>query len=122
MHENDSMKEEIVNGRTASINIPGDIMMSSSSSPKSPKSPSSQAVVEKRNSMRQQDVMSSSGGREKEHREHVNGAKVGNHYNNNSKVNSACLNNLILPLLSEVSLKIRTFLLYLFSFSCLLSS
>lgn len=86
-----------MNGRT--VSIPGDVMMSPSS--KSPKSPSSQAnIVEKRNSMRQQEV---GGAREKEHREHVNGAKVGNHYNNNSKVNSVCLNNLILPLLSEVS-------------------
>lgn len=98
------MKEETaMNGRTA--NIPGDSHMMSS--PKSPKSPTSQAVVEKRNSLRhnhQQEIVMS-GGREKEHREHMNGAKVvGNHYNNNSKVNSACLNNLILPLLSEVCL------------------
>jgi hypothetical protein len=32
----------------------------------------------------------------------LKGAKMSNHFNNN-KVNSACLNNLILPLLSEVS-------------------
>lgn len=83
----------MVNGRTANISIPGDAMLS----PKLPKSPTSQAVVEKRNSLRQHEANA----REKEH---LNGAKVGNHYNNNSKVNSACLNNLILPLLSEVSL------------------
>ena len=88
MHENESLKEEGVNGRTANISIPGDVMSPSSKSPKSP------------SSLRQQEV---GGAREKEHREHVNGAKVGNHYNNNSKVNSVCLNNLILPLLSEVS-------------------
>lgn len=97
MHENESLKEEVVNGRTANISIPGDVMSPSS---KSPKSPSSHAMAEKRNSLRQQEV---GGAREKEHREHMNGAKVGNHYNNNSKVNSVCLNNLILPLLSEVS-------------------
>lgn len=103
MHETDSMKEETtLNGRTANINIPGDSHLMSSS-PKSPKSPTSHAVVEKRNSLRhsqQQEIVVGGGGREKEH---MNGAKVvGNHYNNNSKVNSACLNNLILPLLSEV--------------------
>lgn len=108
MHDNESIKDDVVNGRTASINIPGDVMMSPSS--KSPKSPSSTTpnMVENRNSLRHQQEVVGIGGnvsgvREKEHREHVNGAKVGNHYNNNSKVNSACLNNLILPLLSEVS-------------------
>jgi hypothetical protein len=104
MHENDSKKDETaLNGRTANINIPGDSHMMSSS-PKSPKSPPSQSVaIEKRNSLRhnQEIVVGGGNGREKEH---MNGAKVvGNHYNNNSKVNSACLNNLILPLLSEVS-------------------
>jgi hypothetical protein len=74
-----------MNGLTANISIPGDAMLS----PKLPKSPTSQAVVEK----------------------HLNGAKVGNHYNNNSKVNSACLNNLILPLLSEVSCREQLFLI-----------
>lgn len=102
MHENESKKDDTtINGRT--VNIPGD-SHKMSPSPKSPKSPTSHAVVEKRNSMRhnqQQDNIVGGGGREKEH---MNGAKVvGNHYNNNSKVNSACLNNLILPLLSEVT-------------------
>lgn len=75
-----------MNGRTA-INIPGDLP--------SPKSKSPPAVVEKWNSQRQEQ-------RERD-REHHNGAKVSNHHNNNNKVNSACLNNLILPLLSDVS-------------------
>lgn len=88
--QNDN-KDEQINGRTA-INIPGDLP--------SPKSKAPPAVVEKRNSLRQE---------QKEHREHHrdrehhNGAKVSNHHNNNNKVNSACLNNLILPLLSDVS-------------------
>lgn len=77
------VKEDTRNGRTA-INIP-------SCEIPSPKSP--QSAVEKRNSFKFQE--------QKEHREH-NGSKSGNLYNNN-KVNSACLNNLILPLLSEVS-------------------
>lgn len=85
------VKEESVNGRTA-INIPGDLP--------SPKSKSPPAVVEKRNSLRSEQQQ------KKEPREHHrdhNGAKVSNHHINNNKVNSACLNNLILPLLSEVS-------------------
>lgn len=77
------VKEDARNGRTA-INIP-------SSEIPSPKSP--QSAVEKRNSFKFHE--------QKEHREH-NGAKSGNLYNNN-KVNSACLNNLILPLLSEIT-------------------
>ena len=87
-----------MNGRTANKNIPGD----------STKFSKSHSDVEKRTSMRhsqQQEIIVGSGGREKEPREHMNGAKVmGNHYNynNNSKTNSACINNLILPLLSEV--------------------
>lgn len=119
MHENDSMKDETaMNGRTANINIPGD-SHKMSSSPKSPKSPTSHAIVEKRNSLRhsQQQEIVVGGGREKEHREHMNGAKVvGNHYNNNSKVNSACLNNLILPLLSEVCHLSKLFISLLFFF------
>lgn len=87
--QNDN-KDEPINGRTA-INIPGDLP--------SPKSKAPPAVVEKRNSLRQE---------QKEHRDHHrdqhhNGAKVSNHHNNNNKVNSASLNNLILPLLSDVS-------------------
>lgn len=112
MHENESLKDDVVNGRTANISIPGDVMMSPSKSPKSP-SQSQTTMVEKRNSMRQQEV---GGAREKEH---MNGAKVGNHYNNNSKVNSVCLNNLILPLLSEVSH--ATFLNFLSLLSLLIS-
>lgn len=84
-------KEEPVNGRTA-INIPGELP--------SPKAKSPPAVVEKRNSLRNDQPQ------KKEPREHHrdhNGAKVSNHHNNNNKVNSACLNNLILPLLSDVS-------------------
>lgn len=83
-----------MNGRTA-INIPGDMP-----SPKSPQA----VAVEKRNSMRQE---------QKEH--HHNGAKVGGNHFNNNKVNSPCLNNLILPLLSEVSkLQIYSFIIKLF--------
>lgn len=83
------IKEEPVNGRTA-ISIPGDLP--------SPKSKPPPTVVEKRNSHRQEQK------EPREHsREHHNGAKVSNHHNNNNKVNSASLNNLILPLLSDVS-------------------
>ena len=90
----------MTNGRTA-INIPGDLP--------SPKSKSPPAVIEKRNSIRheqhQQQQQQQQQQQPKDHREHhhrANGAKVSNH-NNNNKVNSACLNNLILPLLSDVS-------------------
>lgn len=98
--ENDN-KEEVTNGRTA-INIPGDLP--------SPKAKSPPVVVEKRNSLRNSELQQQQqASPQKEHREHHrdhhhNGAKVSNHHNNN-KTNSACLNNLILPLLSDVSRK-----------------
>lgn len=97
--ENDN-KEEVTNGRTA-INIPGDLP--------SPKAKSPPVVVEKRNSLRNSEQQQQQALPQKEHREHHrdhhhNGAKVSNHHNNN-KTNSACLNNLILPLLSDVSRK-----------------
>jgi len=66
------------------VNIPLDLP--------SPKSP---PAAEKRSSLQRHAEP-----KEKEHREHNGGAKA--NYNNN-KTNSACLNNLILPLLSEVS-------------------
>lgn len=78
--------EESVNGRTA-ISIPGDLPSSKSKSP---------PIVEKRHSQRSDSKDSRDN--------HRNSAKLSNHHNNNnSKVNSACLNNLILPLLSDVS-------------------
>lgn len=85
-------KDEPVNGRTA-INIPGDLP--------SPKSKSPPAVVEKRNSSRHEQPPPSE--HRERHRDHHNGANVSNHHNNNHRVNSASLNNLILPLLSDVS-------------------
>jgi hypothetical protein len=103
IRENDN-KEEPMNGRTA-INIPGELP--------SPKSKTPPVVAEKRNSLRheqQQQQQPPKEHRERErerdrehHRDHHNGAKVSNHHNNNHKVNSACLNNLVLPLLSDVS-------------------
>jgi hypothetical protein len=92
VHENDKREESLNGGST--IHIPN-----SDLSPKSPTHP----MLEKRNSssrqeqhqQQQTDERGSSGGGPK-------GAKTSNHFNNN-KVNSACLNNLILPLLSEVS-------------------
>lgn len=97
VRENDK-KEEAHNGRTA-INIPGE--------PSSPKSKTPPAVVEKRHSTRHEQPAPPKEHRERDrerehHRDH-NGAKVSNHHNNNHKANSACLNNLILPLLSDVS-------------------
>lgn len=98
VRENDH-KEEPMNGRTA-INIPGDLP--------SPKSKTPPAVVEKRNSSRHEQQQPSPKEHREHHRDHHNGAKVSNHHNNNHKVNSACLNNLILPLLSDVSQSNRT--------------
>ena len=95
-----------MNGRTA-INIPGDLP--------SPKLKTPPVVAEKRNSLRHEQKEQREHHREQRERErhqdrererereHHNGAKVSNHHNNNNKVNSACLNNLILPLLSDVS-------------------
>ena len=97
--ENDN-KEEKMNGRTA-INIPGELP--------SPKAKSPPVVAEKRNSLRSDQASQPKEREQREHREHHrdhNGAKVSNHHNNN-KTNSACLNNLILPLLSDVSLRVK---------------
>jgi serine/threonine-protein kinase 24/25/MST4 len=83
----------VANGRTAVI-IPGDLP-----SPKALKSPTS-FQNDKRNMLRVEHTSNSP-----QHKEQ-NSAKVGNHHNNNlNRTNSACLNNLVLPLLSEVSLK-----------------
>lgn len=89
VRENDN-KEEAMNGRTA-INIPGDLP--------SPKAKSPPAVVEKRREQRHEQQKE----HRDHHRDHHNGAKVSNHHNNNHKSNSACLNNLILPLITDVS-------------------
>ncbi|KAG5682110.1 hypothetical protein PVAND_011489 [Polypedilum vanderplanki] len=89
VHENDK-REESLNG-CSTISIPG-----SDLSPKSP----THSMLEKRNSTstsrqeQQQQTDERVGG--------MKGAKMSNHFNNN-KVNSACLNNLILPLLSEIT-------------------
>jgi hypothetical protein len=92
-------KEDVTNGRTA-INIPG----ADFSSPKSQKSPTSLPAVEKRSSIRLEPSSQSPQHTTRDQ----NGAKVSNHHNNHNnninKTNNACLNNLILPLLSEVRL------------------
>lgn len=82
-------KEDNFNGQSAAI-IPGE----------SPKSTA--ASVEKRNSMRMEQ-------NERDQREkngssltQISNTKMPS-YNNNIKSNSGCLNNLIIPLLSEVS-------------------
>lgn len=83
-------KEDNFNGQSAAI-IPGE----------SPKSTA--ANVEKRNSMRMEQ-------NERDQQREKNGSsltQISNSkmpsYNNNIKSNSGCLNNLIIPLLSEVS-------------------
>lgn len=92
-HLDNNTKDDVPNGRTA-VNIPGD-----TASPKAMKSPTS-LQSDKRNMLRVEQTSHSP-----QHREQ-NSSKVGNHHNNNlNRTNSACLNNLILPLLSDVRLK-----------------
>lgn len=85
-------KEDNFNGQSAAI-IPGE----------SPKSTA--ASVEKRNSMRMEQSERDQNQREKNGSSltQISNSKMPS-YNNNIKSNSGCLNNLIIPLLSEVSL------------------
>lgn len=99
-HLDNKVREEVTNGRT-SVNIPSDAM----ASPKALKSPTTTLSSDRRNFVRVEQASLSP-----QHRadREQNSAKAGNRHNNNlNRTNSACLNNLILPLLSDVRIESR---------------